>query len=116
MLNVFRSTIFAAALVAGTALIASTGAVQAATTLQAVYGTSANGAAADRQITITADTKWVNVNNGETVTFNVNGKSFTWHFDTLQAEDRFDLAKIAPAGVDVGMVTVYVNSNPLYRG
>jgi len=34
----------------------------------------------------------------------------------LRAEERFDLAKIAPAGVDVGMVTVYVASNPLYRG
>ena len=37
-------------------------------------------------------------------------------FKTLHAEDQFGLEKIAPEGVDVGMVTVYVGSNPLYRG
>jgi len=102
--------------VIATAIIASTGAVHAATSQQAVYGVAAENAYANRQITISADTKSVNVNNGDTVAFNVNGKTFTWHFDTLRAEERFDLAKIAPAGVDVGMVTVYVASNPLYRG
>ena len=71
---------------------------------------------ADREITIKPGTKWVNVNNGETVAFSVSGKTFTWHFDTLPAEDQFRLQTIAPEGVDVGAVTVYVASNPLYRG
>ena len=100
MFKALRTTVIA------TAIIASTGAVHAATSQPAAYGMAAENAYADRQITITADTKWVNV----------NGKIFTWHFDTLRAEDRFDLTKIAPAGMDVGMVTVYVASNPLYRG
>ncbi|HWW71557.1 MAG TPA: CzcE family metal-binding protein [Duganella sp.] len=110
MLKELRTAIIA------TAIIAGTGAVHAATAQQAAYGMAAGNAYADRQITITANTTWVNVNNGETVTFNVNGKTFTWHFDTLRTEDRFDLAKIAPAGIDVGIITVYVASNPLYRG
>ncbi|MRX11797.1 CzcE family metal-binding protein [Pseudoduganella sp. FT25W] len=110
MFNLLRTALVA------TALIAGAGAVHAATGQQAPYGSAAAGAYADRQITIDAGTKWVNVNNGETVAFNVNGKSFTWHFETLHNEERFDLARIAPAGVEVGMVTVYVASNPLYRG
>ena len=110
MFKVFRTAVFA------TAIIAGTGVVHATTVHQPIYGSIVTGVEADRQITINTDTKWVNVNDGDTVAFNVNGKSFTWHFDTLHGQDHFDLAKIAPAGVDVGMVTVYVDSNPLYRG
>lgn len=92
MFNVLRTTIIAATLIAGAAH------------------------AEDRVVTINADTKWVNVDNGDTVTFNVNGKTFTWQASTLHTEEAFDLAKIAPAGIDAGKVTVYVASNPLYRG
>jgi plastocyanin len=110
MFNVMRTAAIAAA------LIAATGAAQAATSQPAAYGMAANSSAADRQITINANTKSVNVDNGDTVAFNVNGKTFTYHFDTLRPEDRFDLARIAPTGIDVGTVKVYVASNPLYRG
>jgi hypothetical protein len=92
MFNVLRTSLIAATLIAGAAH------------------------AEDRQITINADTKWVNVDNGDSVTFNVQGKSFTWQANTLHQEEALDLAKIAPAGVDAGKVTVYVASNPLYRG
>ncbi|NYE58862.1 hypothetical protein FHW58_000014 [Duganella sp. 1224] len=108
MFNVLRTSVIAAALFAGAA--------HAATAPQQAFGMAAAKAGADRQVTIGADTKWVNVDNGDTVTFNVDGKAFTWHFDTLHQEEAFDLAKIAPAGVAAGKVTVYVASNPLYRG
>lgn len=108
MFNALRTTIIAAAFI--------TGAAHASVTPQLRFGMATASANADREVTIGAGTKWVNVNNGDTVTFNVSGKSFTYHFDTLHAEASFDLAKIAPAGVDTGTVTVYVASNPLYRG
>jgi hypothetical protein len=88
---------------------------QAAASPRSEYGMAGSAAGAERHITINGDTKWVNVDNGDTVEFTANGKSFTWHFDTLHAEEAFDLAKIAPAGVAAGKVTVYVASNPLYR-
>jgi hypothetical protein len=96
--------------------IVGTGLAQAAPGAPANYGSAANTGFADREITIEPGTKWVNVNNGETVAFNIKGKTFTWHFETLHAEDQFELEKIAPEGVEVGNVTVYVASNPLYRG
>jgi hypothetical protein len=110
MLNAIRTAAIAAAVIAATA-----GVAQAATT-QSAYGMPANAATGDRQITINANTKSINVQDGDTVAFNVNGKTFTYHFDTLRTEDRFELSHIAPAGVDVGQVEVYVASNPLYRG
>ena len=98
-----------------TAIIGA-GLAQAAPGTTANYGSAASAGFADREIMIKPGTKWVNVNNGETVAFTVNGKTFTWHFDTLRAEDQFELQQIAPEDVDVGVVTVYVASNPLYRG
>ncbi|TFW20224.1 CzcE family metal-binding protein [Duganella callida] len=112
MFNALRTTVIAAA------ILAAAGSAQASINPnpKAQLGMAAVAASADRHITIGAGTRWVNVNNGDTVEFTVNGKSFTWHFDTLRAEEAFDLAKIAPEGVDAGKVTVYVASNPLYRG
>ncbi|WP_343732267.1 CzcE family metal-binding protein [Duganella sp.] len=108
MFKALRITVIAATLAAGAA--------HASVNPHPEFGMATPAAAADRHITIKADTKWVNVNNGDTVTFDVNGKSFTWHFDTLHSEAAFDLAKIAPEGINPGMITVYVASNPLYRG
>jgi len=80
------------------------------------YGVSVPADSAMRTIVINADTKWVNVANGETVRFNVGDQSFTWHFDTFRNETAFDLAKIAPSSAQVGAVRAYVAANPLYRG
>jgi hypothetical protein len=75
-------------------------------------GTSAAGYAADqdfgspghdnvyeRVITISPNARWVNVNRDETIKFidASSGKSFVWHFKT--PADRFDLSKVAPAGI-----------------
>jgi len=98
--------------------LASLGAAHAAapTGAAADYGMPAATANADRVIHIEANIKYVNVNSGETVQFEVGGKTFSWHFDIYGNSASFDLAKIAPSGVDVHGVRAYVASNPLYRG
>jgi len=116
MLNFKRATIaLAFAGLSSSALLVSAHAAPPSGSA-ADFGTQVADNAAMRTIAINADTKWVNVTNGETVQFNVNGVSFSWHFDTYQDETSFDLVKIAPAGVMVGNVRVYVAANPLYRG
>ena len=80
------------------------------------FGAAVNADAGTRIINIDAGTKYVNVQNGETVQFIVQGQAFTWHFDTFHDETAFKLSKIAPAGVMVDGVEVYVAPNPLYRG
>ena len=109
MFKALRATIIAAA-IAGTA----SGAYAAANTKE--FGMSSSAANADHHVVIKQDTKWVNIDDGDTVEFNVGDKSFTWHFDTLRGESAFELSKIAPEGIDVSKVIVYVGANPLYRG
>lgn len=92
------------------------GAYGGAATAANIYGSAASDAAATRQIDVTATTKWVNVANGETVRFNLDGQSFVWNFGTLRSEASFDLSAIAPKDLHVPMVRVYVASNPLYHG
>lgn len=77
-------------------------------------GRAAPVQAATRTIVISAATKFINVENGDVVTIDVDGKSFTWQFDTLRDSDRFALAAIAPAGINTHGVWVYVAPNPLY--
>lgn len=80
------------------------------------YGHAAPETAAARVITLDGDSKYVNVENGETVTMRVNGKAITWTFDTFPRATSFDLQTIAPQGVDAGAIRVYVAENPLYVG
>ncbi len=96
------------------ALSASAYAAPSGTT--ADFGSPVPAAAATRTIAINADTRWINVTNGETVELNLDGQSFTWHFDTYVNETSFDLAKIAPGAAQAGKVRVYVAANPLYSG
>lgn len=78
-------------------------------------GSAVQAVAATRTVAITAATKSVGVDQGEVVTFEVGGKSFTWQFDTLRPSGSLDLSAIAPDGVDAHGVRVYVAPNPLYR-
>lgn len=80
------------------------------------YGAPVAGAAGERTVTIKPATRWVNVINGETVTFIIDGKSFSWHVDTYPTLNEFDLAKIVPAGVVATSVRVFVSPNPHYFG
>ena len=99
-------TLSAASLSAGAALKPSDllgERAQAPSAERAIYT-----AAAERTITITGDTKWVNVNHYEVVRFAANGSEFTWYFDGMVQSRPFDLAEIAPAGFVKHGVTVYV--------
>src|SRR5471030_418950 len=98
------------------ALFAGVAQAAAPSGTSADFGSAASAIAAERQIDLSAATKSINVNDGETVCFTANGKSFTWHFDTYANQGAFDLSKIAPADVMVNGVHVYVASNPVYRG
>jgi hypothetical protein len=67
-----------------------------------------------RTVTITADTRFVNVTSGETVRFIAGTRSFTWNFQTGATIDKFDLNLVAPPGMLTRAITVYVAPNPLY--
>ncbi|MFD2274401.1 CzcE family metal-binding protein [Undibacterium arcticum] len=45
-----------------------------------LLGDPASATAGERTITITPDTRYVNVEGGQTVNFDVGGKTFTWTF------------------------------------
>jgi heavy-metal resistance protein CzcE len=66
-------------------------------------------AVADRTITITDETKWVNVTRYEVIRFVSNGREFAWYFDGVAQPRPFDLTQIAPAGFVGHSVTVYVS-------
>jgi hypothetical protein len=70
---------------------------------------------ADRDVAIDASTRWVNVTNGQTVRFDVGGQRFTFVFDAWPSTDSVPLSAIAPKGVTVPDVRVYIAPNPLYQ-
>lgn len=70
--------------------------------------------AAARNVTVDANTRYLNVNQGDVVQFNVDGQRFAWQFDTL-GDRPIDLATIAPADVHVHGVKVFVAANALLR-
>lgn len=93
------------------------GAVQAADPHDAAwYGVAAPDHTAQRKIEIKPDTRWVNVTNGETVTFVADGQRFTFHFQTYPTTQVVDLATLAPSGVNIKPVRVYVAESPENRG
>jgi len=80
------------------------------------FGTQATAQTASRTIVIDAGTKYVRVENGETVQFAVNGQTFAFTFNTVVGETSFELSRIAPEGLAVPQVRVFVLPNPLYQG
>lgn len=70
---------------------------------------------ADRDVAVDASTRWVNVTNGQTVRFTVGGQHFTFMFDAWPSTDSVPLSAIAPKGVTVPDVRVYIAPNPLYQ-
>lgn len=73
-------------------------------------GYAVNGGAT-RIVNIDSNTKYLNVQQLETVQINAHGKTLIWQFDTL-GTPVFQLSKIFP-GVD--SVTVYVAKNVTYQ-
>lgn len=72
------------------------------------YGAQAHSESAGRKIVIKPGTKWINVTNGEVVTFVLGDQSFTYHVRTYPNTQKFDLGAIAPSDVNVPNVQVYV--------
>ncbi len=70
--------------------------------------------AADRTITITPNTKYVNVEAGQVVKFTTGSQSFTWNFDGAESVEAFDLNRITPPGMLDHKVTAYVAPNPVH--
>jgi hypothetical protein len=79
-------------------------------------GTPVSADDPDRTVVVNPDTHSVNVNSGETVRFEVNGKAFSYHFDDVNSDAQFDLAKIAPNDVTVPPVRVYMAPDQRYFG
>ncbi|HEY8102506.1 MAG TPA: CzcE family metal-binding protein [Burkholderiaceae bacterium] len=79
----------------------------------ALWGDPAPASAATRTIVIEPDTKYVNVEGGETITFISADKTFTWNF-APQGGSYFDLNKIAPQGALDHRVMVSVTTPERY--
>lgn len=99
------------------AAIASTSA--SAATFRGVsddYGQVVTTSAVDKVVKVDASTRWFNVTDGQTVRFDVDGKSFTFNFATWPGDQQVDLSTIAPKDMVVPNVRVYIAPNPLYFG
>lgn len=107
-----KSTLMIAAGITSTCL---TFGAHAAGTDNRQYGSYTTTDAAGKIVTIDADTKYVNVDDGETITFVKGAQQFTWTFVTSRGAGSVPLSAIAPAGFTANKVEVYVASNPLYR-
>jgi len=84
----------------------------------ALLGTPVTGQpavlAVPRTITITPDTRWVNVTSGDTVRFIVGEQTFAWNFQVSSTITSFYLNQVAPPGMLARQISVYVAPNPLY--
>lgn len=115
MLTLKRKMTMAISLAAFAAMVAFNADAAGPNGSKADYGSVASDQAADKQITLTAATKWVNVTDGETVRFVMDDKAFTWHFETFPGDTNFDFAVIAPPGFASQKIRVYVAASELYR-
>lgn len=98
---------FAAALILTCASLSA----MAANSNVSLLGDSAPASAAGRVVKIDANTKYVNVAEGETVQFvAANGQSATWTFDS-PVRTQVKLQKILPTGSLDHAVMAYVHPN-----
>ena len=81
-----------------------------------LLGTVVPDTAVARSIVIGPDTRSVNVTGGEIIRFIVGERSFGYSFDGSLTVTRFDLRRVAPAGLLLQPVTAYIARNPLYTG
>ena len=107
ILPLFASALFAA----GTATASD---VAKAKHSRADYGVAA--VHAHRTIVVNDRTRHINVTNGETVQFDVNGQRFAFAFDNWPNKNVVDLSVIAPEGVTAPKVRVYIAPNPISQG
>ena len=81
-----------------------------------LLGDAVPATAVNRTITIAPSTQYVNVQGGQTVKFDINGKSFAWNFSGPSTVSSFDLNRVAPPGLLHHKVMIYVSPDPLYLG
>ena len=98
----------------GLAILAAAIPSHASTRPVALLGEHAPAAAAERTIVITPDTRYVNVEGGETVRFVVGDRAFAWSFNGATTVDAVDLARILPPGLVQGKLIAYVAPDPRY--
>ncbi len=79
-----------------------------------MLGSAIPAAQAQRTVTVAADTRWVNVNPGESIRFVVGAAEFGWKFDG-PGPRAIDLRSIAPAAVVSAPVTVYLAGSTGHR-
>jgi hypothetical protein len=77
-------------------------------------GQAVTNSQVNRTVTIDSNTKYVNVSNGETVNFDINGQVFAWHVSTYPGVHEFNLKQIAPDLPGADHVRVFVAPDPLY--
>jgi hypothetical protein len=80
-----------------------------------LFGDPIPPSSAARTITITPDTRFVNVEGGEWVRFMVGDRSFGWAFNVAISVSSFDLNQVAPPGILDHKVIAYVSPDPKYR-
>lgn len=80
------------------------------------YGQIVAASTVDKAVKIGATTRYVNVVNGQTVQFEVDGQTFSFSFDAWPGDQSVDLAQIAPKGMAVPHVRVYVAPDRRYLG
>ncbi|WP_245549294.1 CzcE family metal-binding protein [Noviherbaspirillum massiliense] len=98
-------------------LVLSVGAMAAcATKYTDLLGQPAPLDAAQRTIVITPETKYVNIEGGQIVRFNVGDQSFAWNFFVARTIHAFDLNEVAPPGMLNHRVRVYLTPDPRYIG
>ena len=72
------------------------------------YGTAVQTPYAQRDITVDAKTKYVNVQRGEVVRFSTPQGMFVWNFDTDRNRSEFPFDRIVPHSVDGNGIRVFV--------
>lgn len=81
-----------------------------------LLGDPAPASAAERTIVLGADTRHVNVTEGDTVRFVAGDKSFTWKFQVAKGITSFDLNSVAPSGLLQKEVRAYIAPAPRFNG
>lgn len=89
-----------------------------ATTLSASAGSPIETGEVDREIAISAETRFVNVWHNERIRFvnAQNGQRMDWHFDMVRRSSVIEFQPVATALLDKQRLTVYVSPDPRYCG
>jgi len=82
---------------------------------KSIYGETVEATQTQLRVDVTKQ-DYINIDDGQSVTFSNGSKSFSWRFDVLHQRARVDLRRIAPAGFVDRPFIVYVSPNEWQRG